>query len=56
MSDSLEILELPLGLIRENVKIGYPIKMRLEYDSARQQSDDIRFKGIQKRIYEEFKS
>jgi len=30
--------------------------MKLEYDTARQQSDDIRFKSMQKRIYEEFKS
>ncbi len=29
--------------------------MKLEYDNMRQQNDDIRFKGIQKRIYEEFR-
>jgi hypothetical protein len=48
----MEILELPLGLIQENIKLGSPIKLRLEYDQKRQQSDEHRFKTIQKELYE----
>lgn len=54
ISDNMEILELPLGLIREDIKIGHPIKLKLEYDIKRQQSDDNRFKTIQKDLYKEF--
>jgi hypothetical protein len=50
----MEILELPLGLIREDIKIGHPIKLKLEYDVKRQQTDDNRFKTIQKDLYKEF--
>jgi hypothetical protein len=55
ISDNMEILELPLGLIQDNVKIGCPIRLRLEYDHKRQQADDHRFKTIQKELYEEFR-
>ena len=51
----MEILELPLGLIQESVKLGSPIKLRLEYDHKRQQTDDNRFKTIQKELYNEFR-
>ena len=50
----MEILELPLGLIKDDIKIGYPIKLKLEYDVKRQQSDDNKFKTIQKDLYKEF--
>lgn len=50
----MEILELPLGLIKEDVKLGHPIKLKLEYDVKRQQVDDNRFKTIQKDLYKEF--
>lgn len=48
ISDNLEVLELPLGLIQDTIKIGCPIRLRLEYDHRRQQTDDHRFKTIQK--------
>ena len=55
LSDNMEVLELPLGLIREEIKIGHPIKLRLEYDEKRMQTDDIKFKTVQKQLYKEFK-
>ncbi len=43
-----------MGLIREDIKVGHPIRLKLEYDSKRQQTDDNRFKTIQKDLYKEF--
>ena len=51
ISDNMEILELPLGLIQDEVKVGHPIKLRLEYDHKRQQQDETKFKTLQKNLY-----
>ena len=39
---------------KEDVKLGHPIKLKLEYDVKRHQVDDNRFKTIQKDLYKEF--
>lgn len=39
ISDNMQLLELPLGLVKEEVKLGQPIRVRLETDGKRWQTD-----------------
>jgi hypothetical protein len=50
ISDTMHIVELPVGLLKANVSIGDPIKLKLEFDFKRAQIDRKRFVSIQENL------
>ena len=50
LSDSMKIIELPLGIIKNEVKIGDPIKLKLEFDVNRIEQDRKKFQNLQRRF------
>lgn len=46
----MHIIELPVGLLKANVTIGDPIKLKLEFDGKRAQSDRRKFITTQENI------
>ena len=50
----MQVLELPIGIVRNDVKIGDPVRMKLEYDKKRMEGDRKRFENLQKGLQEEF--
>lgn len=49
----MHIIELPVGLLKSNVSIGDPIKLKLEFDIKRAQADRKKFITIQENLVNE---
>lgn len=43
-----------MGLLKGNISIGNPIKLKLEYDAKRAQMDDKKFVTVQESLLKEF--
>jgi hypothetical protein len=56
VSDNLQVIELPVGVMQENIKIGDPVKLKLELDIKRAESDIKKFQSIQEGLLQEFTS
>jgi hypothetical protein len=56
ISDSMHIVELPVGLLKTNVTIGDPVKLKLEFDFKRAQFDRKKFVSIQEGLIKELTS
>lgn len=49
----MHIIELPVGLMKANVAIGDPIKLKLEFDTKRAQADQRKFISVQENLIKE---
>ena len=50
VSDSMHVIEIPVGLIKGKVAIGDPIKLKLEIDTKRAESDQKKFQSLQENL------
>lgn len=50
----MHIIELPVGLLKSDVSIGDPIKLKLEFDTKRAQADRRKFVSVQENLLKEF--
>ena len=41
------MIELPVGILKGNISIGDPIKLKLEYDTKRAEEDKRKFIALQ---------
>ena len=54
LSDSMQVLELPIGIIKGDVKIGDPVRMKLELDKMRVETDRKKQTNLQKDLQDQF--
>ena len=54
ISDNMHIIELPVGLLKANVAIGDPIKLKLEFDAKRANADRRKFYGLQEELIKQY--
>jgi hypothetical protein len=46
----MHVIELPVGLLKSNVTIGDPIKLKLEFDMQRSLTDRKKFLSMQENL------
>ena len=54
VSDSMHVIEIPVGLIKEKIVIGDPIKLKLELDVKRAEKKKKKFMALQEHLLNEF--
>ena len=43
VSDSLQVIEFPIGVMKGNMAIGDPVKLKLEFDGGRAKANKKKF-------------